>query len=75
MCASSSRIMRKYLRNQILPPLTDVHNRPEQGSTLRNHLCRLLTSPDRRARDLAAELIFVLCKENGNYKISNTSII
>ncbi|GLV37142.1 ric8a [Carabus blaptoides fortunei] len=72
MCASSSRIMRKYLRNQILPPLKDVHNRPEQGSTLRNHLCRLLTSPDLRVRDLAAELIFVLCKENVGRMIKYT---
>lgn len=64
MCANISRLMRKYLRYQILPPLRDVLHRPEQGSTLRNHLCRMLTTPVTEVRDLAAELLFVLCKEN-----------
>lgn len=57
--------MRKFLRSQILPPLKDVHSRPEQGNTLRNHLCRLLTRPVTQLRDLVAELIFILCKKNG----------
>lgn len=62
--------MRKYLRYQILPPLRDVLHRPEQGSTLRNHLCRMLTTPVTEVRDLAAELLFVLCKENGKFVIN-----
>lgn len=66
--ARSERIIRKYIRLQILPPLKDVHNRPEEGSTLRNHLCRLLTSPITQLRDLIAELLFILCKKNGIYK-------
>ncbi|ALC49091.1 ric8a, partial [Drosophila busckii] len=63
-CARSNRIMRHYLRKQILPPLKDVSQRPELGTELRNHLCRFLTLPAMILRDLAAELIFVLCKEN-----------
>lgn len=63
---NSSRVLRKYLRQQVLPPLTDVHNRPEEGATIRNCLCRLLTTPMTNVRDLTADLLFVLCKENGN---------
>ncbi|XP_056630323.1 synembryn [Diorhabda sublineata] len=62
--ATSHRAVRKFLKNQILPPLKDVHSRPEQGSTLRNHLCRLLTTPTTELRDLVAELLFVLCKKS-----------
>ncbi|RZB40261.1 synembryn-A [Asbolus verrucosus] len=71
-CANSERAIRKYLRSQILPPLKDVHNRPEQGSTLRNHLCRLLTTPITQLRDLVAELLFVLCKKNVKRMIKYT---
>lgn len=42
-------------------------NRPEEGTTLRAKLCKLLTSPITELRDLVAELLFVLCKENGIY--------
>ncbi|KAF2901536.1 hypothetical protein ILUMI_04657 [Ignelater luminosus] len=69
---NSSRIIRKYLRLNILPPLRDVHNRPEQGSTLRNHLCRLLTTPMTNVRDLIADLLFILCKENVGRMIKYT---
>ncbi|KAK4887312.1 hypothetical protein RN001_003583 [Aquatica leii] len=69
---NSSRIIRKYLRLKILPPLRDVHNRPEQGDTLRNSLCRLLTTPLTNVRDLSADLLFVLCKENVGRMIKYT---
>lgn len=65
--ANSDRAIRKYLRLQILPPLRDVHNRPEQGSTLRNHLCRLLTTPITQLRDMVADLLFILCKKSGKF--------
>lgn len=61
------RILRKYLRLQILPPLKDTHHRPEDGSAVRNQLCRLLTSPNSPIKDLVAELLFILCKENGQF--------
>ncbi|XP_065172750.1 synembryn-like [Atheta coriaria] len=70
--ATVERPIRKYLRLQILPPLKDVHQRPEQGNTLRNCICRLLTTPITQVRDLAAELLFVICKENVNRMIKYT---
>lgn len=66
-CAKSDRILRKYLKSQILPPLRDVTKRPEEGDTLRNYLCRLLTTYIVQLRDLVAELLFVLCKENSKF--------
>ncbi|EFN85529.1 synembryn isoform X2 [Harpegnathos saltator] len=68
----SERIIRKYVRLQILPPLKDVMNRPEEGTTLRAKLCKLLTSPLIELRDLVAELLFILCKENVNRMVKYT---
>ncbi|XP_013175239.1 PREDICTED: synembryn-A [Papilio xuthus] len=61
--ARSCRAHRKYLRQEVLPPLRDVSRPPEKGSTLRNQLCRLLTTPITAIRDLVAEFLFILCKE------------
>ncbi|KOX71996.1 Synembryn-A [Melipona quadrifasciata] len=60
----AERLIRKYTRLQILPPLRDVMHRPEEGTTLRAKLCKLLTSPVVEIRDLVAEFLFILCKEN-----------
>ncbi|KYN04970.1 PREDICTED: synembryn [Cyphomyrmex costatus] len=68
----SERIVRKYVRLQILPPLKDVMNRPEEGTTLRAKLCKLLTSPITELRDLVAELLFVLCKEKVSRMVKYT---
>jgi Guanine nucleotide exchange factor synembryn len=68
-CAS---VIRRFVRSRILPPLTDVKKRPEEGSTMRNHLCKLLTNPSTHISDLAAELLFVLCKENVGRMIKYT---
>nr|XP_026491350.1 synembryn-A [Vanessa tameamea] len=57
------RAQRKYLRQVVLPPLRDVSRPPEKGHTLRNQLCRLLTTPVTSVRDLVAEFLFILCKE------------
>ncbi|XP_045480560.1 synembryn [Harmonia axyridis] len=62
--ACGSKIIRKYLRFEILPPLRDVYNLPEEGTTLRNCLCRFLTSPVTILKDIIAEFLFVLCKKN-----------
>lgn len=66
MCemAKSHSVIRKYLRLQILPPLKDVMQRPEEGTTLRNKLVKLMTSPNTQIKDLVAEFLFILCKEN-----------
>uniref|UniRef100_A0AAZ3R581 Synembryn n=2 Tax=Oncorhynchus tshawytscha TaxID=74940 RepID=A0AAZ3R581_ONCTS len=58
------RETRHYLRQQILPPLRDVALRPEQGATVRGRLVRLMTHMDTDIKHCAAELLFVLCKEN-----------
>ncbi|KAH8386637.1 hypothetical protein KR093_001633 [Drosophila rubida] len=71
-CARSDRVMRHYLRHEILPPLKDVSKRPEIGNELRNHLCRFLTLPAMILRDLSAELLFVLCKEDVGRMIKYT---
>ncbi|GAU95336.1 hypothetical protein RvY_06970 [Ramazzottius varieornatus] len=56
--------IRKYLKMMILPPLTDVHTRPEVGDTMRNKLCRLLTSAVSSVRDNAGDLLYALCRQN-----------
>jgi hypothetical protein len=66
-CVHYDRSIRKFLRQRVLPPLTDVHCRPEEGTTLRNKLCRLLTAPFTQVRSLVEEFLFILCKENGEY--------
>lgn len=65
--ARYQRPIRKFLRARILPPLGEqVLTRPEEGDKLRNKLCRLLTAanPIANISQLAADLLFVLCKEN-----------
>ncbi|KAK7174780.1 hypothetical protein R3I93_001855 [Phoxinus phoxinus] len=62
--SKAHRETRHYLRQQILPPLRDVELRPEQGNTLRSRLVRLMTHVDTDIKQCAAELLFVLCKEN-----------
>ncbi|XP_058791759.1 synembryn [Phymastichus coffea] len=71
MCRAE-RLIRKYIRMQVLPPLKDVMKRPEEGSTLRNKLCKLLTTPLTEVRDLNAEFLFVLCKEKVGRMIKYT---
>uniref|UniRef100_UPI00398F835F chaperone Ric-8B n=1 Tax=Pristiophorus japonicus TaxID=55135 RepID=UPI00398F835F len=63
-CSRIHRDMRKYIRSQVLPPLKDVKNRPEVGTTLRNKLVRLMTHIDTGVKHTAAEFLFVLCKES-----------
>ncbi|XP_042249432.1 synembryn-A [Thunnus maccoyii] len=67
LLTESSRVHREtrhYLRQKILPPLRDVAIRPEQDTTLRGQLVRLMTHVDTDVKHCAAELLFVLCKEN-----------
>lgn len=58
------RETRKFLRTKVLPPLRDVKNKPEVGSSLRNKLVRLMTHIDTDVKTCAAEFLFVLCKES-----------
>ncbi|XP_037870766.1 synembryn [Bombyx mori] len=66
------RVQRKFLRKAVLPHLRDVSKPPEQGDELRNHLCRLLTTPVTSVRDLVAEFLFVLCKEKVSRMVKYT---
>ncbi|XP_026671010.1 synembryn-A isoform X2 [Ceratina calcarata] len=70
--ARAERPIRKYARLRILPPLRDVMHRPEEGTTLRAKLCKLLTSPVTEVRDLVAEFLFILCKENVSRMVKYT---
>lgn len=70
--AKAERLIRKYVRLQVLPPLQDVMKRPEEGTTLRAKLCKLLTCPLTELRDLVAEFLFVLCKENVSRMVKYT---
>ncbi|XP_037546917.1 synembryn-A [Nematolebias whitei] len=58
------RETRLYIRKHILPPLRDVSQRPEDGTTVRSRLVRLMTHLDTDLKHCAADLLFVLCKEN-----------
>ncbi|XP_068439680.1 synembryn-A [Clinocottus analis] len=58
------RETRHCIRKHILPPLRDTSHRPEEGSTVKSRLVRLMTHLDTDLKHCAADLIFVLCKEN-----------
>ncbi|XP_077423971.1 chaperone Ric-8B [Vanacampus margaritifer] len=58
------REIRRYIKVQVLPPLTDVKMRPEVGTTTRNKLVRLMTHVEMAVKQAAAEFLFVLCKES-----------
>ncbi|XP_072256509.1 chaperone Ric-8B [Pyxicephalus adspersus] len=62
-CSRVHRSIRKYIKAEVLPPLRDVTNRPEVGTTVRNKLVRLMTHVDLGVKQIAAEFLFVLCKE------------
>jgi len=61
----SNRCIRTFCRLKVLPYLRDeVKMLPEDGQTLRNKLCKLFTNSSTEVKTLAADFIFVLCKEN-----------
>jgi len=61
----ANKDIRSFCRIKVLPHLRgEVKRLPEEGNSLRNKLCRLLTNPVTEVKDLAADFLFVLCKEN-----------
>lgn len=63
--ARGSPLIRKYCRMKVLPYLKDeVKQLPQEGDTLRNRLCVLLTVPNSDVSGAAAEFLYVLCNEN-----------
>ena len=65
--AMGHRMIRKYYKEIVLPPLRDLNQRPEVGNSIRSRLCRLLTSPESQVSNMVAEFLFILCKEDGKY--------
>ncbi|KTG35079.1 hypothetical protein cypCar_00029534 [Cyprinus carpio] len=63
-CVHNLLIYMERKLEQILPPLRDASTKPEEGSTMRNRLVRLMTHLDTELKHCAADLLFVLCKEN-----------
>ncbi|XP_071534703.1 chaperone Ric-8A [Panulirus ornatus] len=68
----ANRTIRKFVRLRVLPPLRDVSKRPEEGSTIRNKLCTLMTSPIHDLKHLSANFLFILCKESVDRLIKYT---
>ncbi|KAF6024066.1 RIC8B [Bugula neritina] len=73
----SNRIIRKYCRCQTtsdsFAPLKDeVKQLPEEGNSLRNKFCKLLTSTVTQVKHVAADFLYVLCKENVSRLIKYT---
>ena len=62
--SSAHRLVRKYYRKTILPPLRDLSHRPDESCSAKGYLCKFLTSPSEKISNLAGHFLFVLCKEN-----------
>ena len=60
----SCKVLRKHMREKILPPRKDVHIMPQEGQELKNDLVRMMTGVNREIGELVSEFLFVLCKEN-----------
>jgi len=70
----SIRLVRKFLKSVVLPPLTatDIKEKPEEGNSLKAKLVSLLTNTNGDISTMVAELLFVLCKENVGRLIKHT---
>jgi len=70
----SLRLVRKFLKSVILPPLTamDIKDKPEDGNSLKAKLVSLLTNTNGDISTMVAELLYVLCKENVGRLIKHT---
>lgn len=64
-CARGNPLQWRYLRQKVLPSSRGA------GHHLRKRLVKLLTTPVTQVRDLVADFLFMLCKENGNFFSSN----
>lgn len=54
---------------KILPPRKDFKSRPEEGTKMQNKLIKLFTHVNTEIKGVAADFLFVLCKENGKLYI------
>jgi hypothetical protein len=62
------------VRLKVLPPLIkqDLMNLPQNGLSIRNRLCRLMTDPNLQLKRLSAQFVFILCKESVNKLVKYT---
>jgi hypothetical protein len=74
MMCKSNKLIRHYCRYKVLPPLkeSDLMNLPQSGRKLRNRLVKLMTDANIQVKQLSAQFLFVLCKENVNRLIKYT---
>jgi hypothetical protein len=70
--AKSCRIARKYMRLKILPSLKQVTFRPEDSGGLKSLLVPLMTSTVTNVKEMVADFLFILCKENMSRLIKYT---
>ncbi|XP_077967182.1 chaperone Ric-8A-like [Styela clava] len=59
----TSRYVRKYCKNYVIPPRKDFEHRPEVGPEFRNKLIKLFTHANTEVKAAAADFVFVLCRE------------
>ena len=74
LMAKANKLIRKYCRFKILPPLNekDLVHLPESGLTVRNRLVRLMTDPNMQLKRLCSQFLFILCKENVGRMVKHT---
>eukprot|EP00123_Amoebidium_parasiticum_P009760 comp19694_c0_seq1/m.23395 comp19694_c0_seq1/g.23395 ORF comp19694_c0_seq1/g.23395 comp19694_c0_seq1/m.23395 type:complete len:564 (-) comp19694_c0_seq1:679-2370(-) len=70
--ARNDRDLRQYMFEKILPKRADYSRRPEQENSYRGHLVSLMTSHLSYVKDIVADFLFVLCKENMARLIKHT---
>eukprot|EP00124_Ichthyophonus_hoferi_P002112 Ihof_evm12s132 gene=Ihof_evmTU12s132 len=68
----NNRDLRRYMFSKILPKRVDFSRRPEQENSCRGHLVALMTSHLTYVKDVVADFLFVLCKENITRLIKHT---
>ena len=73
MCKKNKRI-HSFVHLKVLPPLIkqDLMNLPQNGLSIRNRLCRLMTDPNLQLKRLSAQFVFILCKESVNKLVKYT---
>ena len=74
LLCKTNKIIRSYCRLKVLPPLkkNDLINLPQNGLTIRNRLCKLMTDPSIQLKRLVAQFLFILCKESVDKLIKYT---
>lgn len=74
LMSKSNKIIRHYARLKVLPPLTknDLINLPQNGLAIRNRLTKMMTDPNVQLKRLAAQFLYVLCKESVSRLIKYT---